>query len=170
MVTDATPQERGRRSRRLGKAAEATEFKWWGGKDGEEGQGFRVQKAGFRVQFLGGGKRILVPWDLFGKYDLSALYPSWPTAMALVQVTREPFYHKVDAPKKGRGAGHGEPVFEWPVPTVSVDDWIGEVQTGSLDPEQPAFVQVLVSYSDPRKPERRWWDPLERAKSLADAV
>ena len=49
--------------------------------------------------------------------------------MALVQVTREPFYHKVDAPKKGKGSPPRGNPFQWPVPTVSVDDWIGEVQT-----------------------------------------
>jgi hypothetical protein len=149
-MKDSDAVARGRKARSLGRASEKKEADWW------RAQGFEVQVAGRKAQYIGPGRLITVPWDILGRFDILAVYPGWPTAMALVQVTREPFYDKELAPKKGRGAGHGEPLFDWPAPTFGVEEWVGEVQTGSLD-GIPAQTQVLVSYAQVRTPDRRWW-------------
>lgn len=154
MTVDRSAQ--GKKARRVAPKRELAEWKWW------EAQGFRVEGRFKRARYIGAGKFVLAPHDLFARpkdgqagWDFFAVYHSRPIALAGIQVTEQPF--AASDGSADRNAGHGPPPFDWLAPNLEVEEWVGEVQTGTPDLLVPMHVQIIVSYANPRAPERRWW-------------
>jgi hypothetical protein len=115
--------------------------------------GWLTQPTWKQAIFIGAGRLITKPKDFFDAFDLVAVHPRG--MVAFVQVTASPFVKTRDG-KADRNAAHGEPPFAF-----SSDQWY-EVDTwmrgASFLP--PALGTIIVSYADPRNPERRWWTRL----------
>lgn len=166
MAKDPAQVAAGRRARKIGAAAQAREAEWW------ERQGFLVEGNFKRARYLGPGRLITIPHDLFADtktgqagFDHIAIRPGRPVLFVGIQTTVEPFESNGRA---DRNARHGPPPFGWPPPSTTVEEWVAEAQDGG-DRILPAMVQVIVSYADRRHPERRWWirDEEKEGKGLA---
>lgn len=134
---------------------ELREGRWWAE------LGFRVDVAWKEARPIAPGRTVWKRRDFLGHFDVMAVYPSRPVALALVQVTATPFVD-VRPSREGyqnAGAGHGAAPFSWPMPGGTVERWAVSATMGLLVPSDPALVQVIVSYSNARHPERRWWSP-----------
>ena len=117
------------------------------------------------ARMIGPGKLVTVPRDFFGDknhsgYDLMAVAPSTGQVVG-IQVTESPF-ERTDPTHPGwadRNAAHGAPPFPVAPPALTVSEFMA----GALNPFDPhrtvvgGIAQVIVSYSDSRHPERRWW-------------
>lgn len=107
------------------------------------------------AQYIGGGKLITKPRDFFGTkdqagYDLMGVYPELGQVVG-IQVTESPFFRTDLHGGADRNAAHGPPPFKLQSPGVPVSALM-EGEFTSL-----GIAQVIVSYSDPKHPDRRWW-------------
>jgi hypothetical protein len=98
--------------------------------------------------------------DFFGAFDVHAVHP-WARAYAGIQVTETPFVKERDG-KADRNAEHGPPPWGFSPPTVSVEAYANEPHLGG------SVVQVIVSYANPRAPDRRWWTVMGPVCPLPD--
>lgn len=154
-MKDPAKVEAGRRARKLGAAAQKKEADWW------VEQGFRVEGNFKFARYIGPGKLVTVPHDLFSDpktgqagFDHVAIYHGLPTAMVGIQTTIHPF--ESSSGRADRNAGHSLPPFSWVPPTIGVEEWVGRVQIGDTA-GLPVLAQVIVSRAKPKAPERRWW-------------
>ncbi len=152
-----TDSEDRKKARKRGVVAQKQEAEWW------VAQGFFVEGNFKHARYIGPGKLILIPHDLFADpktgragFDHIAVYPGRPTVLVGIQTTTEPFLSTKGGDTADRNARHGPPPLDWPAPLIGVEEWVARVQVGDLV-DVPKFVQVLASYSEPREPERRWW-------------
>ena len=124
---------------------ELREAKWW------KKRGFWAEAAWNECRGFIRTKRGKIPIikrrDFFGAFDVAAVKYAYA---AYIQVTESPF-ERTDG-TADRNAFHGEPPFALEHPPVTVEDWADSPLAG-----EGGVVQVIVSYSNPRKPERRWW-------------
>lgn len=130
--------------------------------------GATVQRTWRKAQFIGGGKLITKPQDFFDAFDLVAIFPLADRgrgATAWVQVTESPFERSDGT--ADRNALHGTPPFPWSGPPSTVEMWsCHDVINTNQSLNGFSNVQVIVSYANPRKPERRWWTQKRPAKAL----
>jgi hypothetical protein len=121
--------------------------------------GWLAQEAWRQAIYIGPGKLITKPKDFFDAFDLIAVHTS-RGAVGFVQVTESPFVQERSG-RADRNAAHGEPAFDfYPIigeqrpDDVSVDDWMHRDDESWADAD---LGTVIVSYADPKNPERRWW-------------
>jgi len=115
--------------------------------------GWFAQEAWRKAQYIGAGKLITKPQDFFDAFDVMAVHPVGK--VAFVQVTETPFVKERDG-KADRNAEHGVPPFAFRYNTglSDPDVWM---RSGNIPGEGAELGTVIVSYADPRAPERRWW-------------
>lgn len=95
--------------------------------------------------------------DFFGKFDLLAI--NGVDMVVGVQVTESPFV-QVRSGKADSNAAHGAAPFAWDaegIEGVGTPDRLAVEGDREGSGFSPGFYQVIVSYADARKPERRWW-------------
>lgn len=114
------------------------------------------------ARMIGPGKLITVPHDFFGTkdhsgYDLMCVEASNGQVVG-IQVTESPF-ERDDPTHPGwadHNAAHGPPPFPVPPPVLTVEEFMAK-RAALPNDTAGGIAQVIVSYSDSRHPDRRWW-------------